>query len=211
MTAIAKPSAMCFDYSKCEAEIKAATSTNYQVNPYVFEAFQKSSTAAVLAVRWYIGNPLSGQNAVINCDTQNKLKDILSSMSDFDTGWTRQMHLSNIEPLDEFVIESRSTATLHCFGYKYNLTVPMADSMLPVLIELIANCNNLMKSYAKTVNNSSAYALLFGYCEAVFVAMKRALTNALIEYPDIDSTQRALGADSGVRRKRSRSRGKLSR
>ena len=82
-------------------------------------------------------------------------------------------------PLEEFGVKSPTTAELHCFGSKFALSVPMADSWLLSLVKLIIKCYKLMKTYAESVNNGVVYSLAFGYSEGVFYAMKNSLANAL--------------------------------
>jgi hypothetical protein len=175
---IDKSSAMTYDYAQCERSIMAATPNTFNsLDPFIIEAFQKSSTAMVLAVTWYMNNPLSGPNAIINATTQ----DILKSMIDYDVSKFEPPILDDINPLEEFVVTSPTSAVLRCFCNEYTLTVAYADEGLLNLVNLVVNCDKLIKSYAKKVNNTTAYALYFGYSDAVFQAMKYALTNALNE------------------------------
>jgi hypothetical protein len=192
---IDKSSAMTYDYAQCERSIMAATPNTYNsLDPFLIEAFQKSSTAVVLAVTWYMNNPLSGPNAIINATTQ----DILKSMIDYDVSKFEPPILDDINPLEEFVVTSPTSAVLRCFCNEYTLTVAYADEGLLNLVNLVVNCDKLIKSYAKKVNNTTAYALYFGYSDAVFQAMKYALTNALNEGLSEGSDIKAIKAGTDI-------------
>jgi hypothetical protein len=78
------------------------------------------------------------------------------------------------------------------------LTVAYADEGLLNLVNLVVNCDKLIKSYAKKVNNTTAYAVYFGYSDAVFQAMKYALTNALNEGLSEGSDIKAIKAGTDI-------------
>jgi hypothetical protein len=192
---IVMTSAMTYDYAECFRCIMAATPNTFNsLDPFIIEAFQKSSTAMVLAVTWYMNNPLSGPNAIINATTQ----DILKSMIDYDVSKFEPPILDDINPLEEFVVTSPTSAVLRCFCNEYTLTVAYADEGLLNLVNLVVNCDKLIKSYAKKVNNTTAYAVYFGYSDAVFQAMKYALTNALNEGLSEGSDIKAIKAGTDI-------------
>jgi hypothetical protein len=76
--------------------------------------------------------------------------------------------------------------------------VAYADEGLLNLVNLVVNCDKLIKSYAKKVNNTIAYAVNFGHSDAVFQAMKYALTNALTNttWAELDTLR--IAAEKGM-------------
>ena len=167
---------MNFSYAYCKSHIEAATSSHYQVHPLILQEFQTSTMAVVLAIGWIMKNPLSGPNAIINCNTQNMLKDMIRSIS---VAKTESMSMSTIEPLTKFVAQSQTKAVLNYFGNEYKLKVSKADALLPHLVKIVVECDALIESYAIRVRNDFAYACSFGCSHDVFCALRCALTDAL--------------------------------
>jgi len=160
--------AMSFSYPECKAFINAATRTNYHVHPLAVNAFQKSITAAALAIIWLMQKPLTGPNAVIDEKSKQKILQMLSAINEPHEFYQIDfIDRSFVEQTDDFMVFSHESAELKCFAEHLCLTKPMYCYWFVNLVNLTMECNQLMVNYNQRVSKPTVFAVLFGYNEIV--------------------------------------------
>ena len=165
---------MSLSYSQCKASINAAIENNKDVNTLVVEAFQKSITAAALAIFWLMQKLLAGPSAIINKHSKYQILQMLSAINEpkdfYETDFT---DTSLVEETDDFIVIDHDSAELKCFAEHLYLDPSRYFYCFVELVELIKKCNQMMVKYYQGVSNPIVISGLFGGTEIVIGIVKR--------------------------------------